>query len=213
MKQKDLLELYEEMTENLLHNEKPSFYLSNLSRQEENQIYPLSVLWRMKTTEQSKEHHPEGSVWNHTLLVLDEAAKVRDQSSEPKVFMWAALLHDIGKPGTTRERKGKITSYDHDYEGEKLCIEFLNAFFEKEEFIKSVSSLVRYHMHMLYVLKGLPYGDMKGLLRNVDCHQIALLCKCDRMGRIGADRAVVEAEYGAFLQKLLSLKVQIGNKK
>lgn len=32
------------------------------------------MLYNLKETEQSKVHHPEGNVWNHVLLVVDEAA-------------------------------------------------------------------------------------------------------------------------------------------
>ncbi len=71
-------------------------------------------------TGQSPQHHPEGSVWNHTLLVVDEAAKIKEQSADPRTFMWAALLHDLGKPSTTMRRKSKITSYDHDKVGAQL---------------------------------------------------------------------------------------------
>lgn len=37
----------------------------------------------MKTTAQSPVHHPEGNVWNHTMLVVDEAAKRRAESKDP----------------------------------------------------------------------------------------------------------------------------------
>ena len=50
-------------------------------------------LRRMKTTAQSPVHHPEGNVWNHTMLVVDEAAKRRAESKDPAALMWAALLH------------------------------------------------------------------------------------------------------------------------
>lgn len=191
-----------EITEHLLNDQKPSDYIKSISSKDEYKGYPFNMLWQLKKTEQSQKYHPEGSVWNHTMLVLDEAAEVRDQSKNPKVFMWAALLHDIGKPSTTRIRKGKITSYDHDKEGEKLCIEFLHYFGFEEEFIKDVSSLVRYHMHILYTLKNLPHGDIKGLLENVDIEEIALLCRCDRYGRTGVNREAEEAEYRKFLKIL-----------
>jgi putative nucleotidyltransferase with HDIG domain len=164
--------------------------------------YPFKMLQMLKKTEQSVKYHPEGNVWNHTLLVLDEAAKVRDQSKDPKALMWAALLHDIGKPGNTRMRKGKITSYDHDKEGAKLCVDFLHAMTEDEDFIQKVADLVRYHMHMLYVLKKLPYSDVENMLQKVDIHEIALLCRCDRLGRTGADIELEDAEYREFLKNL-----------
>jgi putative nucleotidyltransferase with HDIG domain len=193
-------EKWEEITLHLMKDEKPSDYLKEISSDKEFEQYPFSMLWKLKDTEQSKKYHPEGSVWNHTMLVLDEAAKVRGQSKDSKAFMWAALLHDIGKPGTTRNRKGKITSYDHDKAGEKLSNEFLRVFTDDEELIRNVSAMVRYHMHMLYVLKDLPYGDVAGMLSKVDMEDIALLCRCDRFGRTGADRKAEDAEYDEFLK-------------
>jgi len=195
-------EQFDEITAHLLEDERPSEYISSISKKKEFSDYPFTLLWKLKETEQSKTHHPEGSVWNHTMLVLDEAAKVRHQSNDKKSFMWAALLHDIGKPSTTRNRNGKITSYDHDKEGEELSYQFLSILTEDNDFIEITSSLVRYHMHMLYVLKALPYEDITNLLKRVDIQEIALLCKCDRLGRTGAQRNLEEENYKEFLTKL-----------
>lgn len=202
MEMKTNSELFTEITEHLLRDEKPSEYINSLSEEVSFQADPLMMLHKLKSTEQSKKYHPEGNVWNHTMLVLDEAAKVREQSKDATVFMWAALLHDIGKPGTTRVRKDKITSYDHDKEGEKLARIFLSTFTKEEDFIDKVAALVRYHMHMLYVLKNLPYQDMKGLLQKVDMDDIALLCRCDRLGRTGADIEEEERQVQEFRKKL-----------
>lgn len=196
------MNLFEEITEHLLLDDRPSEFLEKISKQEEFQMYPFSLLLQLKKTEQSPKYHAEGNVWNHTMLVLDEAAKVKVQSKDPRIFMWAALLHDIGKPGTTRMKKGRITSYDHDVEGERLAIEFLECFSQEEHFLQSVVSLVRYHMHMLYLLRELPHSDLMGLLRNVDIEEIALLCLCDRLGRKGADAAAERKEYAEFLKLL-----------
>ena len=167
--------LFIEITEHLLMDEKPSDYINAMSEINKFEEYPLKMLQALKKTEQSKIYHPEGNVWNHTMLVLDEAAKVRERSKDAKVFMWAVLLHDIGKPNTTRMRKGKITSYNHDSVGEKLCIDFLLVFTEEEDFIQKVSALVKYHMHMLYVLKDLSFGDVKNMLQKVDNQEIRTL--------------------------------------
>lgn len=193
---------FKEITNHLLEDEKPSDFITSLSQNEDYSGFPYNMLWKLKTTEQSKIHHPEGSVWNHSMLVLDEAAKVREQSKDKKIFMWSALLHDIGKPSTTRNRHGKITSYDHDKEGEKLSKEFLSQLTEDQSFIEKTSSMVRFHMHMLYVIKALPYGDVESLLQRVDIDEIALLCRCDRLGRTGANIHAEEAEYKEFLSKL-----------
>lgn len=200
-------EEFDEITGHLLEDEAPSIYLKEMSSNKSYWVYPFIMLWKLKDTEQSKKYHPEGSVWNHTMLVLDEAARVREQSKAPKVFMWAALLHDIGKPDTTRNRKGKITSYDHDKVGAQLSVDFLRELTTEEDFIHKVSAMVRYHMHMLYVLRDLPYGDVSGMLRRVDIDEIALLCRCDRLGRTGADIETENMEYTRFLSRLKRMSV------
>lgn len=200
------MEMFEEITKHLLTEKTPSVYISELSEEKDLQVFPFTMLWRLKTCEQSAKYHPEGNVWNHTMLVLDRAAQVRGQSHDERAFLWAALLHDIGKAVTTRSRKGRITSYDHDKAGENLSIEFLEYFTEDQDFINNVSSLVRYHMHMLYLQRNLEYADTKQLLQRVDIEDIALLCLCDRLGRTGADTAAEEAGYHEFLQKLKQLQ-------
>ncbi|TCL60612.1 putative nucleotidyltransferase with HDIG domain [Kineothrix alysoides] len=199
-------ELFNTITEHLMSNEKPSDYLNQLYDSEGFKQWPFSMLGRLKDTEQSKTHHPEGNVWNHTMLVLDEAAAVKENSSDPKAFMWAALLHDIGKPDTTRIKGEKITSYNHDNVGADLSREFLEAVTSEQDFIVKVCLLVKYHMHMLYILKDLPFSDKEGLISNVDINDIALLGYCDRLGRKAANRNKVMEEYRRFYSMLETMK-------
>ncbi|WP_367568170.1 HDIG domain-containing metalloprotein [Lacrimispora sp.] len=199
-------ELFNTITEHLMLNEKPSDYLNWLSNLESFKQWPFSMLGRLKDTEQSKIHHPEGNVWNHTMLVLDEAAAVREKSSDSKAFMWAALLHDIGKPDTTRIKGEKITAYNHDSVGAGLAKEFLESVTSEQDFIVKVCMLVKYHMHMLYILKDLPFSDKKGLISSVDMNDIALLGYCDRLGRKDADRNKVMEEYGRFYSILKNME-------
>lgn len=133
-------------------------------------------------TEQSPVWHPEGNVWNHTLQVVDLAATCRGESRDPRVFMWAALLHDIGKPATTRLRKGRLTAYDHDRAGERLCREFL-APFAGPAFIDRVAGLVRWHMQALYCTKNGASRSLAEMVWQVDIEDIARLALCDRLGR------------------------------
>lgn len=99
-------EMYKEITSHLLLDKRPSEYLDQASVTEIFHQYPFLLLEGMKNTEQSPKYHPEGNVWIHTMMVVDEAAKRRKYSKNPEVFMWAALLHDIGKPPTTKSHNG-----------------------------------------------------------------------------------------------------------
>ncbi len=193
--------LYESITKHLLESDQPSMYLNPLSNQPEFKIYPFDLLLKLKKTEQSPVHHPEGNVWNHTLMVVDQAAKYKDRSKNATVFMWAALLHDIGKPSTTREKKGKITAYEHDLVGAKLAKEFLSHFTSDDDFIRNVSTLVKFHMQILYVLKDLPFASIKDMKQESDINEIALLGLCDRLGRTGSNQTEEEKNILHFVSK------------
>lgn len=200
--------LFEEIERALLFEEKPSRFLSQMAETLALSGYPFDMLVRQKNTPQCPKYHPEGSVWNHTLLVVDEAAKVKEKSGDPRAFMWAALLHDVGKPSTTTHRKGKVTSYDHDKAGAKLAREFLSVFTEDTQLIEQVARLVRYHMQILFIVKGLPFADIQGMLRYVDVQEVALLGLCDRLGRKGADRRREQETIRIFLEKVNLIKRQ-----
>jgi len=50
---------------------------------------------RMKGVEQPPQFHPEGDVWTHTLLMIDQL-----QPGCLPTLAWGVLLHDVGKPPT-----------------------------------------------------------------------------------------------------------------
>ncbi len=199
-------QLFAELDEHLQRDAHPSEYCERISSKQEFQSYPFSLLYQLIATPQSPRHHPEGSVWNHTLLVVDMASQYRQKSKNPRVFLWTAMLHDIGKPSTTKIRKGRITSYDHDIVGARLAKDFLTCFTDDSLFIQDVSVLIRYHMHLLYVLNNLPYGDMKGMLQTADLEELALFGLCDRLGRGGFDRQKEEAQMELFVKKCKAMK-------
>lgn len=187
--------IFEEFEKHLMQDEEPSIYFNDILNNE-NLVneYPVTLLSALVDAQQSPEHHPEGNAWVHTMLVVDNAAKVKGLSENPRAFMWGALLHDLGKVPTTKIRKGKITSYDHDKVGAELCREFLQVFTEDEEFIKQVTALVRWHMQTLFVIKDLPFGDVKSMSSEISIKEIALLSECDRLGRGNISKSKIKEE-------------------
>ncbi|OQB20483.1 MAG: multifunctional tRNA nucleotidyl transferase/2'3'-cyclic phosphodiesterase/2'nucleotidase/phosphatase [Firmicutes bacterium ADurb.Bin182] len=193
--------VFREMNTHLTEDDVPSIYFDRISALPWFSQPPFNILLDLKKAEQNLLHHPEGNAWMHTLMVVDEAASVKSKSKDPCVFMWAALLHDVGKPGTTKYRKGRITSYDHDKLGAKLVREFLEKMPVDRTFTDKTASLVRWHMQILFVVKGLPFADVQSMRRDTDVLEVALLGLCDRMGRKGADRAREEETIRLFLEK------------
>ena len=175
--------LYEQIDFHIMGDDKPSIFLNSLLGTGKLQQYPFTMLSDLKKVEQSPQHHPEGNVWIHTMMVLDIATGLKEKSREPRVFMWSALLHDLGKVPATKVRKGKITAYDHDKMGVELAVNFLKEFNEGSEFVSKVAAMVRWHMQILFVVKDMPFARPEEMVQQVSVDEIALLGYCDRMGR------------------------------
>lgn len=193
--------LFEEMQEHLLKDDAPSIYFSRIREEGKLREHPFSMLERLQKTPQSPKHHPEGSVWNHTLMVVDEAARKKRESREPLAFMWAALLHDIGKADTTRSEGEKVTAYNHEKVGALQAGEFLGEFMEDKGLIRRITALIRWHMQILFVSKSMKFADIGSMVEDTDIEEIALLGYCDRMGRLNADRNAETEHLNRFLEK------------
>lgn len=96
---------------------------------------------------QDAEWHPEGDVWKHTCLVLDEAARLSIGMNEDDriLVMLGAICHDLGKPDTTTSHNGRIVSPGHaDHIAPTLS--FLDRIGCPGSLIDKVAALVREHM-------------------------------------------------------------------
>jgi tRNA nucleotidyltransferase (CCA-adding enzyme) len=72
--------------------------------------------------------HPEGDVFIHTGMVLDEARNLIEDLPRPKqiVVMLAALCHDLAKPYTTKVESGRIKAREHEAMGVEITGRFLD---------------------------------------------------------------------------------------
>lgn len=68
----------------------------------------LAEISRMKGVEQPPQYHPEGDVWIHTLLLLEQL-----EAGCSDTLAWGALLHDVGKPATFRRAPDRIRFDGH----------------------------------------------------------------------------------------------------
>ena len=77
---------------------------------------------------QDAEWHPEGDVWTHTLMVIDEARKRNDDLERPRLatLMLSAVCHDLGKPATTAMIDGRVRSPGHEAAGVPLATAILD---------------------------------------------------------------------------------------
>lgn len=202
----DRNEIFKNIEEHLLNDEKPSIYLNDIKDNGLLNEYPFELIKKLEKVDQSPKHHPEGNVWIHTMMVVDEGAKIRSRVDDKKAFMWALLLHDLGKFKTTKIRKGRLTSYDHDKVGEKETEEFLKCFDLSDKFIEKVTKLVRYHMHLLFVSKNMPYGNIEGMKKEADLETLSFVFEADRLGRGGVENKEekeIKEEVERFREKYI----------
>ncbi len=101
-------------------------------------------------TPQESEWHPEGDVWVHTLMVVDEAAKIirREKCADAQalVIILGALCHDFGKPAVTHMDAGRIRSHGHEEAGVEPTRHFLRSLAIDQNTIAQVTGIVNDHM-------------------------------------------------------------------
>lgn len=185
---------FKEISNHLIQDERPSVYIKEILLNNNYNFELKEKLLKLEKIEQNPKYHPEGNVLNHVMLVLDNAAKIKQSSSDRLAFMWAALLHDIGKLTTTKVRKGRITSYNHDVEGEKISKQILDKLTDDKDLKYKVSKLVRYHMQPLFFDKNLPFFSCEDMLSEVDYNEVALISMADRLGRGNITSEIKEKE-------------------
>jgi poly(A) polymerase len=103
----------------------------------------LPEIARMKGVEQPPEFHPEGDVWTHTLLLLDQL-----EAGCSATLAWGALLHDVGKPSTFR-RAERIRFDGHADMGVAMAGEICRRFRFSNEESRQILALIENHMRFM----------------------------------------------------------------
>jgi tRNA nucleotidyltransferase (CCA-adding enzyme) len=143
---------------------------------------------------QEPEWHPEGDVWVHTLMVIDEARQRIDDLDHPRqaTVMLGAVCHDVGKPPTTAVVDGRIRSMEHEQAGvepsrrllDRLNVQTIGGFDVRAQ----VLGIVAHHLKPLAFFKSAtPVGDgaFRRLAQKVDLELLARVAEADCRGRTG----------------------------
>jgi tRNA nucleotidyltransferase (CCA-adding enzyme) len=163
---------------------------------------------------QEPEWHPEGDVFIHTKLCLDEAVKLSgDLSREKRVtVMLGTLCHDLGKPLTTEVQAGRIRSLGHDSAGlvpTKALLDHLGLYTLSGYDVRSqVLALVREHLRpgqFYEERERITDGAFRRLARKVDMNLLYRVAKADSLGR-GPVASSFKQEW--FLEKARALGVE-----
>jgi poly(A) polymerase len=108
----------------------------------------LPEISAMKGVKQPPEFHPEGDVFVHTLLLLENLPLPC-----PPTLAWGALLHDVGKPATFRVAPDRIRFDGHVEVGVKIAEEICTRLRFSNHDTDQVLSLVDNHMRFGHVTR------------------------------------------------------------
>lgn len=143
-----------ELEKALLKAEHPSRFFQVLRECDQLKDF-FPEIARLIGVEQNPQFHPEGDVWNHTMMVLDQAANLRKQTRFPLYYMLSALMHDLGKITSSQvQSNGRITSYMHPEAGVPLAEAQLKRLTNDARLTAYVTNMVLMHMRPCTLAKG-----------------------------------------------------------
>jgi poly(A) polymerase len=112
----------------------------------------LPEIVKMHGVEQPPEFHPEGDVWVHTMMLLQQLP-----AGCPATLAWAALLHDVGKPATFTAPSSptdRIRFNGHVEVGVRMAEAICARLRFSNEETAQISALVKNHMR---------FGDVRAM--------------------------------------------------
>ncbi|WP_263381867.1 CCA tRNA nucleotidyltransferase [Granulicella arctica] len=126
------------------------------------EVLPEAV--KMHGVQQPPEYHPEGDVWVHTMLLLEQLPP-----NPTATLAWGALLHDIGKPATYRapdpgKSNDRIRFNGHVEVGVRIAEAVLARLRFSNEETAQIVALVQNHMRFGDILQ-MKQSTLKRFLR------------------------------------------------
>jgi tRNA nucleotidyltransferase (CCA-adding enzyme) len=145
---------------------------------------------------QPAQWHPEIDTGAHTLMVLEQAARL----SESPIVRFAALTHDLGKGITPKEHWPK--HHGHEAASVQLLAGLCNRLRVPNEYRECAAGVARYHGHAHRAMELRPSTVLE-LLEHLDAfrrparfEEFLLACEADMRGRTGfEERAYPQADY------------------
>ena len=170
----------------LLKAERPSIYFRELRAMDHLREFFPEVEATIGV-EQNRRFHPEGDVFEHTMLTLDAAAALRERAEDRLGFMLSALLHDLGKCVATQTREdGRIVAYGHETAGVELVERQLRRITNNERLIRYVCNQSLLHMrpNMLCAANSKKKKTRQLFDESLCPNDLILLSRADASGKL-----------------------------
>ncbi len=176
--------IYVEFTKLLLKSPKPSLGFELMRELGILRYFP--ELEAIINVPQPPIWHPEGDVWIHTMMSIDEMVLLfgKDEKLNLK-HIFAVLCHDLGKAThTTIEKDGRIRAIGHEEAGVEPTRKLLYTITNEHDFIASILPLVEHHLKPSHFYRD-KSGDkaFRKLATKVNIEELVVVAKADFLGR------------------------------
>jgi poly(A) polymerase len=149
----------------------------------------LPELVPMKGLFQGKPVQPNGDLWDHTLLVLENLP------TEPSVpLAFGALLHDVGKPRTKGLQDGRVTFLHHELAGRRIADEIGRRLRLSNADRERITWLVEFHQY-LGEAKSLREAKLKRMLAQSGIEDLLALHRADALASTGDTSQIDYCEW------------------
>lgn len=138
----------------------------------------LPEIEAMKRVEQSPDHHPEGDVFTHTLLMLGHL----DCPSE--TLAYGCLLHDVAKPVCIQRDGERLTFYGHTERGADMAQAILKRLKRSRATWERVAYLVRNHLRHTQA-PNMRLSTLKRFLGEEGIEELLELARIDALSASG----------------------------
>lgn len=144
---------------------------------DETELLPvvLPEIAAMQGVAQSPDHHPEGDVWLHTLLLLQQLP-----ADVSETLALGALLHDVAKPDTAAVRGARITFWRHAELGAERAVAICQRLRRSRAVWERVEYLVRHHLRLVEAPAMRP-ATLKRLLAAEGFEELCRLARLDAL--------------------------------
>lgn len=148
----------------------------------------------------------------HTFQVVDNVAQaLRDNRKEKIYLMWAALLHDIGKPQSKEFHADSMTwtFKDHEIIGSKMIKKIGVEIGLGMPVIEKIQKLVRYHMHPMALCEDVVTDSaIRRFLFEAaeDIDDIMLLVNADLTTKYEDKKLNIQSKYVALQERMKEIE-------
>lgn len=192
-----------ELEKALLKAEKPSIFFELMRKMGHLSVW-FPELEALIGVDQNKKYHTEGDVWVHTMMVLDQAARLRKYPGDTLAYMLSALVHDFGKAVCTELIDGELHSYDHETKGLPLVDSFISRLTNEVKLKKYVLNMTELHMKPnAFAAAGSSIKSTNKLFdSSIDPPALLCLSKADGLGKTSPREYV---SYDDFFEERLAI--------